>query len=419
LRALGTAGRTLYRRSPHLVWYWSGRDLLACNYATRSRAFVEPIALEILHFFDTWRSAEELFALMDNVSRKDLRTLVRLLIRRTFLQPNNGSIPRGEDAMNSWAEWNPAAGFFHNSTKDLRYADLPTIERLTREKAGRSVMPDPVKRYPGAQSFVLPPIHVPGEFASVLLARRTWRRFGKERIGISAFSTLLGLTAGVQAWAKGSAGQKVALKTSPSGGARHALEVYAVVSSVDGLAPGLYHYASDRHRLELIDLRIRRHAIERYLPMQWWYSGASAIVLFSAVFPREQWRYTHARAYRAVLIEAGHLCQTFCLTATWLGLAPFCSMALNDSLIEADLKLDGVRESVLYAAGVGSRPPGVEWAAPARPVGEPRIMTAHEVRKAPGRILSLRPKVRTDTTGRPSAGGRALFRSPPRDRSRR
>jgi nitroreductase len=82
----------------------------------------------------------------------------------------------------------------------------------------------------------------------------------------------------------------------------------------------------------------------------------------AAVFARSQARYRYARAYRSVLIEAGHLCQTFCLTATWLGLAPFCTAALADSAIERALGLDGVAESVLYAAGVGTRPPGVSWA---------------------------------------------------------
>jgi len=82
----------------------------------------------------------------------------------------------------------------------------------------------------------------------------------------------------------------------------------------------------------------------------------------TAVFGRPQWKYQSPRAYRAVLIDAGHLCQTFCLVATWLGLAPFCSMALADSRIEADIGIDGVSESVLYAAGVGTPPPGLKWA---------------------------------------------------------
>ena len=68
----------------------------------------------------------------------------------------------------------------------------------------------------------------------------------------------------------------------------------------------------------------------------------------TAVFRRTMWKYHLARAYRAVLLDAGHLCQTFCLVATWLGLAPFCTAALKDTLIEEDLGIDGIRESVLY-----------------------------------------------------------------------
>jgi hypothetical protein len=56
------------------------------------------------------------------------------------------------------------------------------------------------------------------------------------------------------------------------------------------------------------------------------------------------------------LIEAGHLCQTFCLTATSMRLAPFCTMAFADSKIEKVLGLDGVSESVLYVAGAGMPP---------------------------------------------------------------
>lgn len=73
----------------------------------------------------------------------------------------------------------------------------------------------------------------------------------------------------------------------------------------------------------------------------------------TAVFPRVLWKYRFSHAYRVVLLDAGHLCQTFCLVATWLGLAPFCTAAFADSLIEKDLRLDGIMESPLYLAGVG------------------------------------------------------------------
>jgi len=76
----------------------------------------------------------------------------------------------------------------------------------------------------------------------------------------------------------------------------------------------------------------------------------------TAVFSREQWKYPTARAYRVIQLDAGHLCQTFCLVATWLGLAPFCTAALADTRIEKTLGIDGISESVIYAAGVGHRP---------------------------------------------------------------
>jgi SagB-type dehydrogenase family enzyme len=91
-------------------------------------------------------------------------------------------------------------------------------------------------------------------------------------------------------------------------------------------------------------------------------ASASALVLFAAIFERQVWRYPYSRAYRAALVEVGHICQTFCLAATSLGLASFPIMGLADSVIERDLGIDGIGESVLYAAGVGRPPAGATWA---------------------------------------------------------
>lgn len=368
------------------MFYWNGPRLIAHNYATRTQVFAQPIVTEVLHFFDSWRTPGELFAAKPRVDQRDLQELLDLLVQRSLLQRDDEAPAGGERAMAGWADWNPAAGFFHNSTKDLEYGDLRTIERLTREKARKTPMPDTVKRYPGAPVHQLPRVRRKGEFVRTLLKRRTWRQLGERPIALSAFGTLLALTAGVQSWITGSSGQRGALKTSPSGGARHSIELYPLVLHVDGLARGLYHYACDRHALELIDSKVPARPVARYLPKQPWFGAASALVLFTAVFPRVQWRYAHARAYRAALIEAGHLCQTFCLTATWLGLAPFCSMALADSCIESDLGLDGITESVLYAAGVGTRPRGLEWTLPATIGAAPRILSRGQERRFPGQL---------------------------------
>src|SRR5262249_38593594 len=149
---------------------------------------------------------------------------------------------------------------------------------------------------------------------------------------------------------------RVAMKTAPSGGAQHPIEAYVIALRVAGLRPGIYHYNAGIHHLERLRAKATRGEITRYLNGQTWCGGAAAVVVMTAVFGRTQWKYPASRAYRTVLIEAGHVCQTFCLLATWLELAPFCTMALTESAIERTLGLDGVSESVLYTAGVGVPP---------------------------------------------------------------
>jgi len=217
-------------------------------------------------------------------------------------------------------------------------------------------MPRPVKRYRNAAQVLLPAPHVDGEFAQMLRSRRTWRKFSTRPVARETLGTLLGLTWGVQQWVGIPELGEVAIKTSPSGGALHPIEAYILARNVNDLQPGLYHYNGADHRLELLRHGASSKQITRWLGHQWWYSGAAFVVFMTAVFGRTQWKYDYARAYRAVLLWAWHLCQTFCLTATWLGLAPFCTVAFADSPIEKALGIDGISESVLYVAGAGVPP---------------------------------------------------------------
>ncbi len=237
-----------------------------------------------------------------------------------------------------------------------RWADPDAHDRHLQRKAAHTPPPPVVKRYPRARRVPLPAVDSRGDFPQTLLARRTWRDFAQAPVTLDELSTLLGLTWRVQKWLDIPGHGRAAFKTSPSGGARHPLEAYVWARRVQGLRPGVYHYAADLHLLERLKAPAVTPRVVSYLPTQWWYGSAPLLILMTAVFPRVQWRYEFPRAYRVVLAEAGHFCQTFCLTATWLGLAPFCSMALADSRIERDLGIDGVTESVLYAAGAGRRP---------------------------------------------------------------
>ena len=319
------------------------------------------MTIGLLDYFHTWRPALPLFE-RSTLPRATLRAALRTLVSGSLLQVSGGRAQPRERAMEQWASWNPAAGFFHFSTKDLPFeeGEAHALEFLSQRLASRPLPPS-TKTYPRCPGVALPALPAPDRFSQVLLARRTWRRFGRHPLPLAALSELMNLTFGAQKFIDLGAAGKAMLRTSPSAGVRQPLEAYVVVRQVSGIAAGIYHYAPLEHRL----VRLKRGSgstIERHLPGQSWYGQASFLVLITAVFARTEWKYPSARAYRDVLLEAGHFCQTFCLVATALSLAPFCTAALADSVIERDLGIDGVTESVVYACGVGPRPAGVEWA---------------------------------------------------------
>lgn len=361
----------LYRRSPHLVCYWLDRQLIFENYATRTRVAAAPLTCEILHLYSRWRPAAALLWRFPRFSADSLARTLADLVRVGLLERSRTPRSPSSAPLITWKDWSPAASFFHLSTKDAHTPIEPEDSvRELRQRARTRPMPPPVKRHPKTEQISLPAPETSGEFPRVLLERRTWRQFSRRPIELQELGTLLGLTFGVQWWLDLRGIGRVALKTSPSGGARHPIEGYVLALRVQGLGRGLYHYNSGTHRLELLHRGTSPGQVTRYLNGQWWFAGAAAVILMTAVFARTQWKYPASRAYRIVLIDVGHICQTFCLVATWLGLAPFCTMALADSKIEADLGIDGVTESILYTAGVGRPPKEADWAPwPSRPYG--------------------------------------------------
>lgn len=381
----------LVRRAPHLVAYWSGGRLVFENYSAGVRVTGSPVMLEVLALFDDWRDPVRTGTRLPAYTPSSFRRAVAALLKHSLLERSDRPPAVADRAFESWKSWHPAAGLLHFSTKDLPYQPAARADRALRAQAKRHPRPAPVKRYPAAAQIALPAPKTAGEFARVLFERRTWRRFSTRPVPMSALGTLLGLSCGVQYWVELPGVGRLPLKTYPSGGAQHPLEVYVLARRVEGLAPGLYHYAADTHRLERLRKGASSRQIVGYLPTQWWYGSASALIIITAVFPRLQWKYQFSRGYRAVLTEAGHLCQNLCLVATWLGLAPFCSLALADSLIERDLGIDGVSESVLYAAGVGMKPARTDWAPrPASPQprsgeGGPTPPALRRIRNAVGR----------------------------------
>lgn len=352
-------GDPLLRRAPFLASYWQGRQFFLENYLTRKKIVATLETAALLDFFSGWKQESAMFRRWPEYTPKSLRDAARRLVEETFLQRSRKGVPaedEREKALRAWKNWNPAAGYFHFQTKDTYSKEISAEEiRWVEELLRREGVPVPAKKYPKSRTIPFLSEEYSEEFPCILRERRTWREFGKAGVGKESLGRLLHLSFGVQAWGEIPGGGRFAHKTSPSGGGLHPVEAYVAVLNVTGIPRGIYHYDAVGHRLQEIRRGVSAAEIRRLLAGQWWFGGAAFVVFLTAVFGRTQWKYNYARAYRAVLAEAGHLCQTFCLTTTWLGLAPFCTMALADTRIEKTLRVDGISESVIYAMGAGAR----------------------------------------------------------------
>lgn len=342
------------RRARALQVHWQDGDLIIENFVSRVAVSAAPVTLTVLSAFDDWRTRTALAAELGQWSRASVGRAVRELIAHSLLLEEGSEAARLDEAVaTTWKHWLPAASF-HFSTKDAPFANPRQWARMAPRFLAESPQPALVKTYPGRPTAALPVPDVPtGEFLRVLLARKTHREFSSHAVPLASLATLLRYTWGAVEDLYSPNFGRLLRKTSPSGGARHPAEVYVVALKVDGLAPGLYHYNHRDHVLERLRRGAMRDEVLRHTLGQQHVGNAGAVFYMTAYFPRTMYKYRAPRAYRTVSLETGHLAQTFCLVATWLGLAPFTTAAMVDTAIERAIGIDGVDETILYVAGVG------------------------------------------------------------------
>jgi len=136
------------------------------------------------------------------------------------------------------------------------------------------------------------------------------------------------------------------LRTAPSAGALYPVETYLVVHSVEGIEPGVYHYAVETHELDQLQVGDFRAVVARAALDQKIAYRANVVFVWTAVFERSKWKYKQ-RAYRYLYLDAGHIAQNVALAAVALGLGSCQIAALYDDEANALLGVDGVDESVI------------------------------------------------------------------------
>jgi putative peptide maturation dehydrogenase len=192
----------------------------------------------------------------------------------------------------------------------------------------------------------------------VLLRRRTTRAFDRDAsLALWQLAVVLRYVFGYHGYVP-LLGQVNTLKrTSPSAGGFHPIEAYPVITGVDELDPGFYHYNGAEHALELLKplaAHEARAAATEFVCGQTYFADAHVVIVLAARFERAFWKYrNHQKALAALMMDAAHLSQTLYLVATELGLGAFVTAAVNNADVEEQLGLDGYRQGVLAVCGFG------------------------------------------------------------------
>jgi len=218
--------------------------------------------------------------------------------------------------------------------------------------------PQPAREFLEDPYHPLPPPHLPACSLGDLLAKRySCRAYEARSLAMTDLGTLLHTAYGV--WGRSQLGVMGFLERPvPSGGGMYPLELYLLARGVEGLEPGLYHYAIIGHGLEQRREVQLPKALADYLFMgQAQLTEAPAIIVIAAVFSRSLTKYRD-RGYRYILFEAGHVAQNLNLAALALELGSCNIGGFFDDELGGLMRTGSADELPLYAIAVGHPVPG-------------------------------------------------------------
>lgn len=379
------------RRSPHALLYLEDHYLL--DFESLLRAELPPTAPEAgitamaILTGERHRLGRQELELLVSVPAEEWidadgrnQGLVRDLTEKGLLlsDAEDGALShlRERDEALSANAWNLYAALYHYMTQ---WSGVDTSEGLgedawfaerdsaaSRDHVATHGKPPPPFAEPDARvtrTVSLPGADRDGALYRTLTSRHTTRSFDPDApVTLEQLDTVMRYVFGCHGYSTTPEGIVRIKRTSPSGGGFHPTEVYPIVSNVEGVAPGVYHYNVHDHSLGLLrelDPSEAKRIASSFMAGQTYFGAAHVSFVLTARFYRNQWKYRqHHRAYAAMLMDAAHLSQTLYLVSADLGLGAFVTIAINARDIESDLGFDGVNEGVIAMAGCGVRAAG-------------------------------------------------------------
>jgi putative peptide maturation dehydrogenase len=275
------------------------------------------------------------------------------------------SAPDVRDRLVRDTGWRCASAAMHYASR-WRGVDTEEVQRNFGGLYGGELLkqlgpaPPAVRERSSARERLPLPAAQPTPLDALLDGRVTCRNFdGARSLSSAQFASVLYRAFGARAVDEHAPGVQILKKGVPSAGGLHPTAAYLLIQRVDGIPIGLYHYHAVEHSLEPIrELTVAQASTlaSAFVGAQPYFVNAPALVIPVTRFRRNFWKYrNHAKAYRALVLDVGHLSQTLYLAATELGLAAFITAAINEVDIEEAFGLDPLEEGPLAVCGFGIR----------------------------------------------------------------
>ncbi len=185
-----------------------------------------------------------------------------------------------------------------------------------------------------------------------LKERRSIRQYSDTPLSLKELSFLLWATQGVDKIIRDG---YATLRPVPSAGARHPFETYLAVNRVSKLKKGVYRYLPLTHQLLFLFSKDNiSNEINKAVFSQNFVGNSAVVFIWSCIPYRAEWRYS-ILSHKAMLLDAGHICQNLYLACESIGCGTCAIAAYDQEAIDKFLKLDGNDEYVVYLAPVGRK----------------------------------------------------------------
>ena len=178
-----------------------------------------------------------------------------------------------------------------------------------------------------------------------------------------AISRILRLTTMLTAVAR-HPGQDFYYRSAASAGALYPNEIYLAHEGISDLASGLYHYGIQSQALQLLRQETIMPAILSATDGNS-RDDTAASILISGIFFRSSWKY-RARAYRYVLLDAGHVLENLILALRCMAIPCSLHVRFDDKSIDHILGINGTQEACIVIVNLHGNPVSDRCAEPGR-----------------------------------------------------